>query len=336
MLRIAVWDENSKMIGQRILPLDGLQAGYRHILLRTESSVPMSLPMLFICIELKIYVPDGLGDLMDALSDPRAFISAQEKRIDQMKAMGIEETDIQNRETEDGKREEYKIDFISVEMIRNDKFYQRQVRKHQKELESMRKKHQKEKRNVEKQQSLAIEKASKSAKSSDNSKDSSIKELVVQQIKQWTDLSDKLHQEEWELFKSHKTNEADILRKILLHWQAVQLKHLESMFERENKEMKAKQAKVSVDTAKEVANDKTLRNKAEKERRLKEKNSNNTKKFIEERKNAALRQDKEREKIKKGHEKQMQELEKFNETELQVYRNEQLEYELEPKMKFYV
>lgn len=337
VLRIAVYDENS-LIGQRILPLDGLQAGYRHILLRTESSVPMSLPMLFICIELKIYVPDGLGDLMDALSDPRAFISAQEKRIDQMKAMGIEETDIQNREIEDGKREEYKkeMDYISVEMIRNDKFYQRQVRKHQKELESMRKKHQKEKRNVEKQQSLAIEKASKSAKSSDNSKESSVKELVVQQIKQWTDLSDKQHQEEWELFKSHKTNEADILRKILLHWQAVQLKHLESMFERENKEMKAKQAKVSVDTAKEVANDKTLRNKAEKERRLKEKNSNNTKKFIEERKNAALRQDKEREKIKKGHEKQMQELEKFNETELEVYRNEQLEYELEPKMKFYV
>lgn len=31
---------------------------------------------------------------MDALSDPRAFLSAQEKRAQQMKAMGIEETDI--------------------------------------------------------------------------------------------------------------------------------------------------------------------------------------------------------------------------------------------------
>ncbi|OTF78318.1 1-phosphatidylinositol 4,5-bisphosphate phosphodiesterase-like protein, partial [Euroglyphus maynei] len=96
VLRIAVYDENGKMLGQRILPLDGLQAGYRHISLRTEGNFPMSLPMLFICIELKIYVPDGLGDLMDALSDPRAFLSAQEKRIAQMKAMGIEETDIQN------------------------------------------------------------------------------------------------------------------------------------------------------------------------------------------------------------------------------------------------
>ena len=31
---------------------------------------------------------------MAALSDPRAFLSAQEKRAQQMKAMGIEETDI--------------------------------------------------------------------------------------------------------------------------------------------------------------------------------------------------------------------------------------------------
>ena len=32
---------------------------------------------------------------MDALSDPRAFLSGQEKRAEQMKAMGIEEADIQ-------------------------------------------------------------------------------------------------------------------------------------------------------------------------------------------------------------------------------------------------
>jgi hypothetical protein len=40
-----------------------LQAGYRHISLKTEGNFPMSLPMLFCNIELKIYVPDGLGGL---------------------------------------------------------------------------------------------------------------------------------------------------------------------------------------------------------------------------------------------------------------------------------
>lgn len=35
---------------------------------------------------------------MDALSDPRAFLSAQEKRAAQMKAMGIEEADINTKD----------------------------------------------------------------------------------------------------------------------------------------------------------------------------------------------------------------------------------------------
>ena len=51
------------MLGQRILPFNDLQSGYRHISLKTEGNFPMSLPMLFCNIELKIYVPDGLGGL---------------------------------------------------------------------------------------------------------------------------------------------------------------------------------------------------------------------------------------------------------------------------------
>lgn len=68
VLRFGVYDENGKLLGQRILPLDGLQAGYRHISLRTDANFPMSLPMLFCNIELKIYVPDGFEDFMAALS----------------------------------------------------------------------------------------------------------------------------------------------------------------------------------------------------------------------------------------------------------------------------
>lgn len=112
MLRFGVYDENGKMLGQRILPLDGLQAGYRHISLRTEANFPMALPMLFCNIELKIYVPDGLGGklstyilkvlferttrlagFMDALSDPRAFMSAKAKQDTKLKEMGIEESE---------------------------------------------------------------------------------------------------------------------------------------------------------------------------------------------------------------------------------------------------
>jgi phosphatidylinositol phospholipase C beta len=321
VIRIAVYDENGKMLGQRILPLDGLQAGYRHISLRTEGNFPMSLPMLFICIELKIYVPDGLGDLMDALSDPRAFLSAQEKRIAQMKAMGIEETDIQThnlalvkqQREEDAKKEEYKIEPINLEMLKNEKYFIRAVRKHQKEFEALKKRQHKEKSNTQKQQCIAIDKLMKLTKTDDIANDPSVKEMVAHQMKQWSEMIEKHHKEEWDLLRNQISQQGDTLRRLLDMTQNAQIKQMETIFERENKEMKTKQAKISVETAKEVSNDKTLRNKAERDRRLREKNSNNTKKFIEERKSAAMKQNKEKEKLKKLHEKQIQDLERETE-----------------------
>ncbi|KAH9359665.1 hypothetical protein HPB48_012813 [Haemaphysalis longicornis] len=100
--------------------------------------------------------------------------------------------------------------------------------------------------------------------------------------------------------------------------------------------MKAKQAKVSVETAREVSSDKTLRNKAERERRLREKNSNNTKKFIEERKSAALKQSKERERLKKIHEKQLHDLQREIDHGLELYNTAELEYKLCAKLECFV
>lgn len=62
---------------------------------------------------------------------------------------------------------------------------------------------------------------------------------------------------------------------------------------------------------KDVQKDSSLKSKAEKERRLREKHSNNTKIFIDERKNAFMRQEKRREKLKKQHEAQMNDLVKY-------------------------
>jgi hypothetical protein len=70
---------------------------------------------------------------------------------------------------------------------------------------------------------------------------------------------------------------------------------------RDEKDLIAAQSKVSVDTAKDVANDKTLKTKNDKDRRLKEKQQTNTKKFMEERKTAKIRAAKEKEKLEKKH-----------------------------------
>lgn len=66
--------------------------------------------------------------------------------------------------------------------------------------------------------------------------------------------------------RDHTDQQGVVLKALLVRAQQRQMKALESRFENENKIMKAKQARVSVETAREVSGDKTLRNKAERER----------------------------------------------------------------------
>lgn len=362
VLRFGVYDENGKMLGQRILPLDGLQAGYRHISLRTEGNFPMSLPMLFCNIELKIYVPDGLGDLMDALSDPRAFLSAQEKREQQMKAMGIEASDIDTNALKGGKgggkaggqaakagaaggkpgagaagakKEEEVIEFdpINLETLRAQKNFLKATKKQQKELESLRKKHMKERLSIQKGQCSAIEKLAKGKK--DVMDDPKIKALVTEQMKQWSEMMEKHRKEEWEILKEHLKSQEDILKKLMEEEQAGQMKKMEGKHEQDLKDMKAQQAKLAMETAKDVNQDKTLKTKADRDRRLKEKNQNNTKRFIEERKITAMKQGKQKEKLKKVHDQQMSELSKDIQMAIQFYENTEAEYKMWNKMEFF-
>ncbi|XP_042209262.1 1-phosphatidylinositol 4,5-bisphosphate phosphodiesterase-like isoform X3 [Homarus americanus] len=362
VLRFGVFDENGKMLGQRILPLDGLQAGYRHISLRTEGNFPMSLPMLFCNIELKIYVPDGLGDLMDALSDPRAFLSAQEKREEQMKAMGIEASDIDTKALKGGggkaggakpaagakagaggkpgagaggKKEEEVVEYepINLETLRSQKNFLKATKKQQKELESMRKKHMKERLSIQKAQCSAIEKLAKGKK--DVMDDPKIKSLVSEQMKQWSEMMEKHRKEEWEMLKEHLKSQEDILKKLMEEEQAGQIKKMEAKHEQDMKDMKAQQAKAAMETAKDVNQDKTLKTKADRDRRLKEKNQNNTKRFIEERKISAMKQGKQKEKLKKVHDQQMTELTKDIQMAIQFYENTEAEYKMWNKMEFF-
>ena len=83
---------------------------------------------------------------------------------------------------------------------------------------------------------------------------------------------------------------------------------------RDIKEMNTNQVKASAETAKEVMNDKALKTKGDKERRLREKKQNNIKKFMDERKNVGIKQGREKEKLKVTHEKQVADLDKTVDT----------------------
>ena len=80
VLRFGVYDESGRLLGQRVLPLEGLQSGYRHISLRTEGNIPLSLPALFCHIVLKTYVPEGYsGERESVCVCEHVCVSVKEK-----------------------------------------------------------------------------------------------------------------------------------------------------------------------------------------------------------------------------------------------------------------
>lgn len=108
--------------------------------------------------------------------------------------------------------------------------------------------------------------------------------MIQEQNSQWKEMIERHKKEEWETLRTQLNDQQDVLRKLMESTQLAQMKQLEGKHEREVKELNAKQAKISVETSKEVANDKTLKTKGEKDRRLREKKQNNIKRFMDEKK----------------------------------------------------
>ncbi|XP_016372838.1 1-phosphatidylinositol 4,5-bisphosphate phosphodiesterase beta-1-like, partial [Sinocyclocheilus rhinocerous] len=96
-LRIAVYEENGKFIGHRIIPVCAIRPGYHYISLRNEKNQTLTLPSVFIYTEVKDYVPDTFADVIEALSNPILYISLMEQRANQLAALtqeeGAQETD---------------------------------------------------------------------------------------------------------------------------------------------------------------------------------------------------------------------------------------------------
>ena len=180
-----------------------------------------------------------------------------------------------------------------------------------------------------------MEKLSKSKGKNNLIQDSAVKEVCNEQTLEYTEVVQRHQKEEWELTKAHLIAQDDMLKTIMEGMQAQQMKELEAIFDRDNKEMKANQAKASVETLREVQNDKSLKTKAEKDRIIREKNANNTKRFIDERKSQAMKQANRREKLRKDHGNQIESLQKYLESRAEMYKMEEIEIKLASKPEFY-
>ncbi|KAG1924947.1 1-phosphatidylinositol 4,5-bisphosphate phosphodiesterase beta-4 [Pimephales promelas] len=378
VLRVAVYDDNSKLIGQRILPLDGLQSGYRHISLRNEYNKPLSLATVFCNIILKTYVPDGFGAIVDALSDPKRFLSICEKRTDQMRAMGIETSDIadvpndrwmgnkKRRENsaattpqkDSGKlgqntvtcsKEDASIltPQLTIDDLQQTKTYLKLVKKQQKDVEALKKKHakahaalqsahcaqvdrivaqhDKEKQALEKQLEKGCKKASESC-SLEMSRDierqmntvttnhkSKVKDVVAAHASEWAEMIKCHSSEEQAVREQHVIQQCETLRKLMFMEHDQQTHQLTLVHERQSKELRTNQAKTSMESSKAISQDKSIKNKAERERRVRELNSTNTRKFLTERKRLAMKQSKESEQLQAAQREHLERLEKHNE-----------------------
>ncbi|XP_038818259.1 1-phosphatidylinositol 4,5-bisphosphate phosphodiesterase beta-4-like [Salvelinus namaycush] len=391
VLRLAVYDDNNKLIGQRILPLEGLQAGYRHISLRNEGNKPLSLPTVFCNIVLKTYVPEGFGAIVDALSDPKKFLSIAEKRADQMRALGIETSDIADVPNESSKNDkkgkinanvktnltpqtssdpaqsstsaqnntETKKDInalvphVNIDDLKQMKTYLKLIKKQQKELNFLKKKHAKDRTIMQKchctqvdkmisqhdkeklTQDKLLEKAIKKRgennclelKKETESKveklntdhKAKVKDITAQHTKEWSEMINSHSSVEQDMKDIHVVQQCEQLKKLLSGVQEQQTLSLKLIHERQSKEMRANQAKTSMENSKAISQDKTIKNKAERERRVRELNSSNTKKFLEERKRLAMKHQKEMETLEKSQKEQLEKLDKFNEQRLKSH-----------------
>ncbi|KAK2879184.1 hypothetical protein Q8A67_019975 [Cirrhinus molitorella] len=382
VLRVAVYDDNNKLIGQRILPLDGLQSGYRHISLRNEYNKPLSLATIFCNIVLKTYVPDGFGAIADALSDPKKFLSVCEKRTDQMRAMGIEMSDIADvpndgwmgnkkrkvnpsamlpqKDSERSRaapgqnplicsKEDASVlaPQLTIDDLKQTKTYLKLVKKQQKDVNALKKKqakahaalqsshcaqvdrtvaqHDKEKQALEKQLQKSIRKVSDSyslemsrdierqIKTLTSDHKSKVKDMVAAHTLEWAEMIKWQSAEEQTVREQHVIQQCETLRKLLLMELEQQTQQLTVLHERQSKEMRTNQAKTSMESSKAISQDKSIKNKAERERRVRELNSTNTRKFLTERKRLAMKQSKEIEQLQAAQREQLERLEKHNE-----------------------
>uniref|UniRef100_A0A3P9I4C4 1-phosphatidylinositol 4,5-bisphosphate phosphodiesterase n=1 Tax=Oryzias latipes TaxID=8090 RepID=A0A3P9I4C4_ORYLA len=90
-LRIAVFEEGGKFIGHRIFPASAIRPGYHYINLRNEKNQLLTLPSLFVYVEVKDYVPDTFADVIEALSNPIRYVNLMEQRANQLAALTLEE-----------------------------------------------------------------------------------------------------------------------------------------------------------------------------------------------------------------------------------------------------
>uniref|UniRef100_A0A8B9JYG5 1-phosphatidylinositol 4,5-bisphosphate phosphodiesterase n=1 Tax=Astyanax mexicanus TaxID=7994 RepID=A0A8B9JYG5_ASTMX len=227
-LRVALFEENGKFIGHRILPVVALRPGYHYINLKNDLNQPLLLASLLVYTEVMDYIPD----------------------------------EHQGKVTVDNY---YLIEPQSIEQLKQHKSYEKLLKKQKKELKELRKKHlkkvwalskeqktrsnqlnsdiQRRKSQVEKKLRLSVKK-----NEPEGPVRTELNELVVElekqtvQLREWQmqellELRKKQYQLEKEKKFIHLGESYQKLKEVAQECQAVQIKKLKEICDKEKKEL---------------------------------------------------------------------------------------------------
>ncbi|KAK7170018.1 hypothetical protein R3I94_000304 [Phoxinus phoxinus] len=86
-LRVAVFEENGKFLGHRILPVSALRPGYHYFSLKNELNQPLLLASLLVYTEVKDYIPNEHQEYAEALTNPIKHLSLLAQRERQLLAL---------------------------------------------------------------------------------------------------------------------------------------------------------------------------------------------------------------------------------------------------------
>ncbi|CAB1345589.1 unnamed protein product, partial [Coregonus sp. 'balchen'] len=175
-LRIAVFEENGKFLGHRICPVSTIRPGYHYISLKNEMNQPLMLPSLLVYTEAQDYIPNEHQEYAEALTNPIKHVSLLVQRERQLASLMEDNSESVLEQPKEGGRDlegdaplvkipsplqpvpspiddisNLKEDLIatvlanlqaqSIEELKQQKSYQKLLKKQCKELQELQKKH---------------------------------------------------------------------------------------------------------------------------------------------------------------------------------------------------
>uniref|UniRef100_A0A3Q3K3W9 1-phosphatidylinositol 4,5-bisphosphate phosphodiesterase n=1 Tax=Monopterus albus TaxID=43700 RepID=A0A3Q3K3W9_MONAL len=276
-LRIAVFEENGKFIGHRILPVSAIRPGYHYINLKNELNQLLLLPSLLVYTEYA-----------EALTNPIKHISQLDKRERQLAVLFEDNSEVRLQNLQRGQnmcifflclylvysvchREDLiatvltDVQVHSVEELKQQKNYVKLLNKKSKDLKELRKKHLKKVWNLSKDQknrtsqlqsdtqrrrSQMEKHLKRSIKKNEpqepvqhelNALDQELEKQTVQlrewQMQELLKFRQELHSLEREMQKTHLQEAFQKLKETAHECQTAQLKKLKETCEREKKEL---------------------------------------------------------------------------------------------------